>query len=366
MHNLESAYIIIIIFFAAVAVYEYRLILNQKKQLNSYEKIRKKLFETSEKISKTNDEDEIYSIVLDTIVQLIPNATKGSVLLYNESDDKFYFKVVKGFQKDLENISLKKEETYLYKINEFKETIIINNPEEFDKEHVDKVTIEGFHKINALDISSTISAPIYTDKFIGLINVDSNIPGHVFKEKDLDLMEQIKCELELAIKNALAQNKLKYLANYDELTGLINRRKLKKEFDMEIERLKINSKTSSLVMIDMDDFKNINDTYGHYYGDMILKKFSAILRNSVDKHDIVARFAGDEFIVILKDHNILEADNKMNYLKDQIISKQFGDVKLNFCYGICEIKPMDNTSFDEALSIADIKMYDWKRVKVSV
>lgn len=362
MQGLEFGVIILLTLATVIAIYQYKLLQNYKKLLNNYERIRQRLYETSEKISKSNNEDKIYSIVLDTIVDLIPNATNGSILLYNDKDNKFYFKVTKGFNRELENLSIKKEEAYLYKINQFKETVIIQNPEEFDRMNTHKETIEGLTRINALDISCTLSAPIYTDsKFIGMINVDSNIPGHVFTKKDLILMDQIKCELELAIKNALAQNRLKYLANYDELTGLINRRKLKLEFDKELEKIKLNKKPLSLVMIDLDDFKAINDTYGHFCGDMILRGFSEILKTLVGKLNVVARFAGDEFVILFKEHDYEMTENKMKAIRDKILSVEIENITLSFSYGIYEVSQECN-NFDKAIVLADEKMYSYKKI----
>lgn len=364
MQKLEFVGIGLLILVTVIAIYQHKLLQNHKMLLNNYERIRQKLYETSDKISKTNDEDKIYSIVLDTIVELIPNSTNGSILLYNNEDDKLYFKACKGFDKELENFSIKRKEAYLYKINQFKETAIIHNPKEFDAMNTDKETIEGLDRINALDISCTLSGPIYADgRFIGMINVDSNIPGHVFTQKDLSLMEQIKCELELAIKNALAHNKLKYLANYDELTGLINRRKLRYEFNKEIERMKFIKKPLSLVMIDLDDFKVINDTYGHFCGDLVLKRFSEILNVSIGNSNVVARFAGDEFVILFKEHDYKMAKNKMKNIRDKILSVHIDNIPLSFSYGICEVNS-EHIDFDKAIVLADAKMYSDKKVKV--
>jgi diguanylate cyclase (GGDEF)-like protein len=363
--NLESVLIVLLLVVTIISVYEYKLIKFHRQQLNNCETVRKKLFETNEMISKTNDEDKIYSIVLDTIMDIIPNATNGSILIYNNEDDKFYFKVVKGFAKDLVSLSIKKEESYLFKINGFKETAIINKPGEFDRNNVNKETIDKFEKINALDIYCTLSAPIYVDNhFIGLLNVDTNIPEHEFSERDLYMLNQIKCELELAIKNALAQTKLKYLANYDELTGLANRRMLKKEFDKEVEAINYKKAPFSVVMIDLDNFKFFNDKYGHQYGDMVLKKFTELLRNSVRKSDIVARLAGDEFVIIFKDLTKEMAEIKMEQISKVILTEEFNGVILGFSYGIFEVKSKDIGNFDKVLAHADAKMYENKKVKV--
>lgn len=363
--NLESVLIVLLLVVTIISVYEYKLIKFHRQQLNNCETVRKKLFETNEMISKTNDEDKIYSIVLDTIMDIIPNATNGSILLYNCQDEKFYYKVVKGFVKDLESFSIKKEEAYLYRINGFKETVVITNPGEFDRNNISKDTIDKFDKINALDIACTISAPIYIDnRFMGLLNVDTNIDGHTFSDKDVYLLNQIKCELELAIKNALAQTKLKYLANYDELTGLANRRMLKKEFDKEVEEINNKKAPFSVVMIDLDNFKFFNDQYGHHYGDMVLKKFTELLKSSVRKSDVVARLAGDEFVIIFKDLTKEMAEIKMEQISKVILTEEFNGVILGFSYGIFEVKSKDIGNFDKVLAHADAKMYENKKVKV--
>lgn len=362
--KLEFVCIISLIVLTIFAIYQNFLILKHKKMLNGYEKVRKRLYETSEKISKINDEDTIYSIVLDAVVDLIPNACKGSVLLFNHEDEKFYYKASKGYSSELENFSIKKEEAYLYKINRFKETAIIKNPKEFDLLNTHKETIEGLDRMNALDISCSLCAPIYADeRFMGIINVDSNMPGHVFTQKDLNLMNQIKLELELTIKNALAQNKLKYLANYDELTGLINRRKLMTEFNKEFDRMKIVKKPMSLVMIDLDDFKCINDNYGHYFGDLVLKKFSEILAASAGKSNVVARFAGDEFVVLFIEHDYKMAENKMKNIREMILTVEIDNISLSFSYGICEVCS-EHINFEKALVLADANMYKDKKVKI--
>ena len=180
MHINKSIYRILLILATAVSIGEFILLKKQKRQLRIQKNIRKKLHETSERISKASNEDEIYSIALEAIVNLIPKATKGSVLILGE-DGNFHYRVVKGFSPELMSFIIKKEEAYLYHINEFKETAIIKNPMEFDMRNTDKKTIEGLKKIQALDIYCSISAPIYIDdELIGLINVDMDRKNQLF------------------------------------------------------------------------------------------------------------------------------------------------------------------------------------------
>lgn len=360
-------YLVTIFVLSFISLYQFRKVQCQAKLLNEYENMKKKLLETNKIITKINDEDKIYSIVLDTIIDLIPNANFGSVIIYNDKEEKFFYKVIKGYHKELEQFSFKKEETFLYKTNKFKETAIIINPLEFDQKNVHKDTVKGLQGIKALDISCTLSAPLYVDNsVIGLINVDSNIPNYVFTASDLNLMEQIKCELELVINNALVQNKLTHLANHDDLTNLVNRRMLKEKFDCELVKIKHDKKQMAMVMIDLDDFKDINDTYGHNFGDRALKHFSNILTNLVRKEDVVARLAGDEFIIMFKEMDISMATCKMNAITEAVEAEPFEGVVISFSYGVYSTGYKEDISFNKIVEFADAQMYENKRIKAKV
>ncbi|SNB47471.1 diguanylate cyclase (GGDEF) domain-containing protein [Geobacter sp. DSM 9736] len=100
-----------------------------------------------------------------------------------------------------------------------------------------------------------------------------------------------------ALKNALEHSKLKELAMRDGLTGLFNRRAFDEMLDIEARRGEL--MPVSLLMIDLDDFKQINDTYGHQAGDQVLARFGKILRDNCRGSDLVARYGGEEFAVML-------------------------------------------------------------------
>jgi diguanylate cyclase (GGDEF)-like protein len=363
MDKVNVILLILMLIFALIALYQYILIKDFNKSQELMEKIKERLYETSEKVLMSEDEDEIYSIVLDTAVDLIPNGMNGSILVMDKNEN-FHFKVVRGFQDNLVDLILKKEEVYLYTVNEFKETAIIENPRKFDEVNTNIETINGLKNRNALDIYCTISAPIYIDnKLIGLLNVDSSKPGHMFTKKELNLMNVIKSELQIALKNAFAQNKLKYLANFDELTGVMNRRRFNKEFNIQIEKMKKDGVEFSLVMIDLDGFKTINDTYGHNFGDQVLKCFSNLLKSCVRESDVIARLSGDEFIILFRNCPVDIAKERMERITETVASKKLNEITMSFSYGICEVRDCDNITCEEAVLLADTKMYNCKRSK---
>ena len=116
-------------------------------------------------------------------------------------------------------------------------------------------------------------------------------------------------------------------------------------------------------MIDIDNFKCFNDTYGHCFGDKVLKHFSSILKNSVSNSNVVGRFAGDEFVILLKGYDLGKAENVIKSIEKILLSDRLNGIVLKFSYGICEICQSDNMSFEKAITLADEKMYEHKKKK---
>jgi diguanylate cyclase (GGDEF)-like protein len=96
-----------------------------------------------------------------------------------------------------------------------------------------------------------------------------------------------------------AERRMEQLATTDQLTGLANRRKMRELLDQETSRTERTSRTFSLVLGDVDLFKKINDTFGHDFGDYVLRTVSDVLRNTAREHDVVARWGGEEFLILL-------------------------------------------------------------------
>lgn len=172
----------------------------------------------------------------------------------------------------------------------------------------------------------------------------------------------------------LKEQKLKdtyLMAIKDELTGLYNRYYLKDYLAKLIEKLKRNKNNKLfLIFIDLDNFKLINDTYGHNKGDNVLKEVAEILTANFRKYDIISRYGGDEFIVLLESNE--DPTKRINALR-QNIEEIFKEFNLSFSYGI-SIFPDDieniNMPTQEIIKllieIADKRMYEEKTKKEKV
>lgn len=157
---------------------------------------------------------------------------------------------------------------------------------------------------------SFICAPIKLgDDITGVINVaDKNSGADIFSEIDLKIIIMIARHVAIAIENASLYRELDYLTITDPLTSMYNFRHFAKSLDREIERIKRHESNLCLFLIDVDDFKSYNDTFGHLAGDLLLKSISGVFKGGLRKIDIACRYAGDEFVVILLETNISQAE----------------------------------------------------------
>lgn len=363
MASLSFVLIFCLILAVIIVILQYFEVKRINLKIEFIENVKNSLYLVAEKITKANSEDEVYRLIINAAVELIPDASRGSVLLLDE-DSMFHFRALKGYSDELKMLTLKKEEAYLYKLNNFSETAIVKDPNRFDEDTVSRESVERLNDLQALDISCTLTSPIYIDeKLIGMINVDSTVKGKVFTNADVALMNYIKNELQLALKNSFIQSKLKFMANYDELTGLFNRRYFKQFLTQELHKIRRYKTEGCLALIDLDDFKNINDTYGHNMGDKALRFFADILRENIRKSDIYARMSGDEFVILFVNCNKENAVERLESMRKIIREKSMEDLKISFSYGVCQIDPDLEMSPDDIFGYADKEMYIDKSFK---
>lgn len=131
-------------------------------------------------------------------------------------------------------------------------------------------------------------------------------------------------ELNLQLKEKIAE--VERLSNTDPLTGLYNRLYFNSVFERELSNLRRYGRAFSLILFDIDHFKNVNDTYGHNAGDQVLRTIAAISKDLVRDSDVVARWGGEEFIVLLTGDGVSEPQALAERLRVAIESGGYGDV----------------------------------------
>ncbi len=261
------------------------------------------LWSAAERIIPLMEPDELYNAILETSVRLA-EAEKGSLLLAEGDSSLLTIKAARGIHKKLyDAVKVKPGEGIAGKV--FTEGI--------------PVLVDDIEKIRDIKSSrkykyktgSFLSIPLKIgDRTIGVLNIADKITGGIFSEEDMSLIRSFASYATIALERSnyynLAEH-LRELSITDSLTGLFNRRYFEERFIEELHRSGRHNLLFSLAMIDIDDFKLFNDTEGHLSGDEMLKAISFIAKETLRVSDVIARFGGEEFAVIMPQTNKEEA-----------------------------------------------------------
>lgn len=154
--------------------------------------------------------------------------------------------------------------------------------------------------------------------------------------------------------------KTKELAMIDSLTGTYNRRYMETCLKKEIMRCERYKKNASVCIIDIDNFKKINDTYGHQVGDDVLAKFALQIKKTIREEDVLCRYGGEEFLVLLPETCVVGAKNLAKRIQNSVFKDSLlKHYKITFSAGIASY-PKNGKTIDELISIADTFLYKAK------
>ncbi|HZW04440.1 MAG TPA: diguanylate cyclase [Anaerolineaceae bacterium] len=162
-----------------------------------------------------------------------------------------------------------------------------------------------------------------------------------------------------------AQVQLEHLANTDSLTGLVNRRYFYELAGAAFEQARSTRTSLAVLMVDIDHFKQVNDTYGHLTGDQVLESLAAVIRGGFRKDDITARFGGEEFVIVLPGSDAPTARQAAERLRKRVmqtpIHTDHGILALTISVGIALVTDEPDLNFETLLTRADRAMYRAKQ-----
>ncbi len=273
------------------------------------------LYNISQAVNFIDDLKRLIGVILDKAIETV-NAEKGSLMLYDSSDNTLQVKVVYGLkdkkhEDDINNglvecQKMKPESGIAGKVFTEKKSIITNlggNDPRFSQLSGDN------------NISSLICVPLIAKgECIGIINITNKKNGKLFNKKDLEFVEALANQAAIAVDNA----QLYELATKDGLTKLYIHRHFYFLLESEIKRVQRYHHVLSLIMMDIDNFKHVNDTYGHLVGDMVLKEIATTIQKTIRHVDIPARYGGEEFTIILPETAALNAVTIAERLRQKI------------------------------------------------
>lgn len=303
----------------------------------------------------------LYETILDTSVRLA-EAERGSLMLIEEDTPYLTIKAAKGINKRLLSvIRIKAGEGIAGKV--FKEgmPLIVD-----DIETNERVLLKKRPKYRT---GSFICIPLKIgEETLGVLNLSDKITGEIFSEKDLTLLRSFASYSSIALERSIYYNladQMRGLSITDFLTGLFNRRYFEERFFEELQRSERHNLSSSLAIIDIDDFKLFNDTEGHLAGDEVLKNIANIAKESLRVIDVIARFGGEEFIVIMpqteKEEAFLVAERIRKSVKEQLPHtwKVFPKENVTITAGVATF-PSDGKNRKELIRNADKALYKGK------
>jgi diguanylate cyclase (GGDEF)-like protein len=214
-------------------------------------------------------------------------------------------------------------------------------------------------------LKSHLTLPLAVEgEIIGCTSLNSDQPN-AFDAQDLQFFSVIGYQMASTLKHFQRFNSVKSMAIYDTLTSLYNRRFFEERLGIETQKSFYGGTPLSLVMVDIDHFKKVNDTFGHLEGDKVLCKIASLLKDSVRKKDIVARYGGEEFVLILPGAGLEESAmiaERIRRLVENTPMQIIGQAQINLTVslGISNFPIHRPNSKEELVKMADQALYEAK------
>ncbi|MFC1676924.1 diguanylate cyclase [Planctomycetota bacterium] len=228
--------------------------------------------------------------------------------------------------------------------------------------------IDGFEACKRLKAErKTSSIPIIflsakSQKYDIIAGLEIGAVDYITKPFDTG---ELKARINNVLRNIELEEQILSLANTDALTGLANRRHFFNILEREILRAKIRGRSLSVMMLDIDHFKSVNDTYGHLAGDEIIKQVGKVLMENIYPLDVAGRYGGEEFIILMPGTSSsrgMEAAEKLRKVIDEFQWKAFNDnISITISIGLANIDANNLLDANDLIEKADAALYTAKR-----
>ena len=221
----------------------------------------------------------------------------------------------------------------------------------------------GLKHVSTVLQSALVCPLVFSERFIGTLSV-YHVDAAFYRDDHRRLLDRVSEQAAAVINNSLVFEQTQEDSLTDPLTGLPNTRFLFMHLTRELARSERLKSAVALMVMDLDNFKAINDTHGHHVGDRALCEVARVLRTAIRPYDICVRYAGDEFIVVLSGCDAAEAEHKRQELQRSIEEVLFEArpgkrLPLSISVG-ASVFPEDGESYETLLATADSRMYQDK------
>lgn len=204
---------------------------------------------------------------------------------------------------------------------------------------------------------SLLSLPLVAHgRSIGVLNLYKEAPN-AFTQDELRVLFIIANLAAWAIKNAQLYEQMTQQAVTDGLTGLYNHRYFRESIERAVTRADETGQPLSMVMLDIDSFKAVNDQFGHQRGDMVIREVAAVIKKIVREQDVVARYGGEEFAIILPNTSQAEALQIAERIREAVREHDFGGLKITVSAGVATYPSPEVHSKEDLINRADAYAY---------
>ncbi len=307
----------------------------------------KKHHEVSKLFMSTMDMDHLLDQTL-RIVVAVTESQLGVLYIWDDDEKKFVPRAQYGTTTQLD--VFKEGEGYVGRAAKDATTLVLKLTENTEVVGVDV----GFLK--ALPEEVAHIPLIYQNKVMGVLVLGSL---RAFNQDEWQLFDYLADQISIALDNAVMHQQIHELSIKDSLTGLYNRRFLNRRLEQEWARSERHDTSISILLADIDNFKSVNDNHGHDFGDEVLRRVAELFMDNARKEDVVARYGGEEIVVLLADTNGQEARRTANRICNQAREIQYTglDRRVTLSIGIASFPECPFDDFEELILAADQAMY---------
>lgn len=223
--------------------------------------------------------------------------------------------------------------------------------------------LDSVHFGDDEEVRSVLAVPMHLGgKVIGMLSAQSYQP-YTYTPEDQYLLEMLAAYAAIALENALLFGEVQRLAITDSITGIFNHRHLFELARREFTRARRFGRPLSMIMLDIDHFKPVNDTYGHPTGDQVLHSLAHFLQGKIREVDILARYGGEEFTIILPETDLAAAYLLAERLRKEVAAQAFAtdkaDIRITISIGVTTLTE-ETPDLAALVSCVDSAMYDAK------
>jgi diguanylate cyclase (GGDEF)-like protein len=330
-------------------------ILRLREELNRHDWLKRAVRKFNESVNDVEAND-FWSDIVQTFAKLM-RAERSSLLLFDEQSNFFSAKAATGSRADV----IKKETDRLgdkiaRKVLQYGEPLIVRDVR---KTETFAAPAEWDYKSNSFICYPLIIGP----RRIGVLNVADRSDGENFSELDLQILQGITPQLAVLIHSASLKERMsefEQLSVTDAHTGLLNRLYLNERLPEEIRRSNREGCPMSFLMIDVDDFKPYNDSFGHPDGDRALKLVAYCLKDTLRNADVAVRYGGEEFSILLPQTASDQAVKIAERIRKKVAATEFPNRQVTISVGVASCLNLNCTA-EEIIKWADEALYEAKR-----